>query len=160
MTSTACPWMGVLAASDFSMIPYVAGGLIIWLGVQILSTIIVARVLKAQMEGVVLRVGHVEKRADGHDEKIAALDRERAACELRSSRAYATRGELVRVIVDQTALSNQLFTRIDEFQTSMRDSVGKVHTRVDEAVKELFEIKGQLFEREKERGRGAPGPEE
>ncbi|HUW99944.1 MAG TPA: hypothetical protein VMY35_03115 [Phycisphaerae bacterium] len=137
---------------------FITTAIIVWIVTQAIASALTARitaaVLSSQTKNLHESLGKLAAAVASHEEQIAQLRIDRAGCQLEAARTYSTRGELMRVVVDQTALSNQLFTRIDEFQTSMRDSVGKVHTRVDEAVKELSEIKGQL----KERSRGAAGP--
>lgn len=136
----------LLAAGSNPIIPggYIVGGIVVWAIVQVLSTIIIAKVLDVKLTALIGRVEKLEDRTDGLGGDLNEAVRQRGKCELRAAQTYPTRGELMRIIVDQTAQGREVFNKLDSIQKSMRDSVAKVHGRVDDAVKQLSEIKGQL----------------
>lgn len=123
---------------------YIAGGIVVWAIVQLLSTIIIAKVLDVKLTALIGRVGKLEHRTDDLAGDLNEAAQQRIACELRASRTYPTRAELMRVIVDQTAQGREISQQLEFMQKSMRESVAKVHGRVDELVKELSAINGWL----------------
>lgn len=136
----------LLAAGSNPIIPgdYIVGGIVVWAIVQVLSTVIVAKVLGVKLSALIGRVERLEDRTDRFGDGLNQAREERSECEHRADRTYPTRAELMRIAVDQVAQGREVSSKLDSMQKSMRESVARVHARVDDAVKELSEIKGQL----------------
>ncbi len=124
---------------------WLVGALVLWVITQILSGIfsswLTLRLLKQQTEGLAAAIRSLTDTVRQHDEQLAALRMDRVNCELRAAGQYAHRGELVRAVTDQTSAWRRVDVKLDSMAAGVRDSVSKVHKRVDELVVEVAEIK-------------------
>ena len=134
-----------LLAADPPISPggYIIGGIVVWAVVQVLSAVILARILQVKLAGLVGRVETLEEKADDCQLGLQTQDAERRQCELRASRTFATRGELMRVIGDQTAQSQEVGAKLDRFRETLSEKVGAVHARVDAVAADVATIKGR-----------------
>ena len=128
--------------------PWIVGGLVIWAVTQIVSGVIGAYVaLKLQQKDMAITtkaVAELTKAVRQNTADISEARRERAGCELRATGRYATRDELVRAVTDQTAVMRGVEDKMDSLGSSMRESVGKVHGRVDRVAEDVAMLKGSL----------------
>jgi len=78
-------------------------------------------------------------------ERISQISTDRMGCELRSSREYATRGELIRQNLDTRS-------SIESFRKDIDDSLRHLHERVDVINKATAAIEATLKSKEKAQG--------
>ena len=81
--------------------------------------------LKGQMDRLSETIGTLYERInDGRQE--------RSECELRAIKRYATRDELMQSLVQASANHREVMTAMDDVRKGIRESVAKVHGRVDQ----------------------------
>jgi uncharacterized membrane protein len=123
-----------------------------WKALQVLlqsaiSGVIVGLVAWGAMKA---NMANVRKRQEDHDRliaeqgrAIAALRAERAECELRASRSYATSEEVNQVFEKLDKIGERMGERMDEFRREMHDDVQAVHTRITEVATRVAAFQGE-----------------
>ena len=71
---------------------------------------------------------------------LAEIRQERVQCELRAARTHATRDELAYIIGESAGNQREFFTEIKELAASVRDSIGKTHNRLDNALERITRL--------------------
>jgi len=132
MTETAVPlwinlsWVGgsLLAAGVIAVVSAVISGKI------------VAAVLKVQLGDHARRLPLIEDWRVEADREIDDRRAERLACEARSALEYAQRGELSRLVADNTEQFRALMERLDALGEGL-------HARITESAKRIAAIEGR-----------------
>jgi hypothetical protein len=123
-----------------------------WKALQVLlqsaiSGVIVGLVAWGAMKA---NMANVRRRQEEHDRllaeqarAIADLRSERAECELRASRAYATRGEMNQVFEKLDGIGERLGERMDGFRREFHEDIQALHTRVTEVATRVARFQGE-----------------
>ena len=129
---------------------WIVGCTIVWLVSQLItaavSAVIALRVQRRDIEALSAAVKTLFDNRDAHERRLDALNGQRAACELRAAQTYATREELIHVIGETAANHRVILNEIKELAEAYRQSVGKVHSRVDDAVNRIARLEGMTNE--------------
>jgi flagellar biosynthesis chaperone FliJ len=100
-------------------------------------------VIKSELKRLVARHDATEKKVEALKNDVAALRLERSQCELRSAHEYSSRADIARLTSDQVANYQQIIARLDKAAEKNSADLGRVHQRLDDAVKDLAVLKGQ-----------------
>lgn len=111
--------------------------------VGVIMVLAAVPVIRWQMRSMSDALARLTDTVDGHETKLAALTQQRTECELRASRHYATREEFAQVLVETAGSHRETMARLDGMGTSVRESVGKVHARLDDVSERLARIEGR-----------------
>ena len=145
---------GTIAAMPLSTWPYVSAAIVIWLVTTALTWLVSARVtgavmreqarqLKGSMKDLLADVRALTSDVHGLRDGLHAAEEGRTQCELRAVKTFTTREELTRVLIQVTAGTENLANRMDDLGKSFRDSVGKVHGRVDDLQDRVGGLEGR-----------------
>jgi len=123
-----------------------------WKALQVLlqsaiSGVIVGLVAWGAMKA---NMANVRRRQEEHDRllaeqarAIADLRSERAECELRASRSYATREEVTQVFEKLDGIGVRMGERMDGFRREMHDDMQKMHGRITEVATRVARFQGE-----------------
>jgi len=123
-----------------------------WKALQVLlqsaiSGVIVGLVAWGAMKA---NMANVRRRQEDHDRllaeqgrAIADLRSERAECELRASRSYATREEVNQVFEKLDGIGERMGERMDGFRREMHDDMQKMHGRITEVATRVAAFQGE-----------------
>jgi phage shock protein A len=133
----------------------VVGGVLVFLFTSALAGVagsfMSTRLLRAENENLRKMLASIVSELKAIREDLADLQHEnetlrteRTSCELRAGKSYAGRDELVRTMVDTAAAHRELMARLDSMGSSLRESIGKVHARVDDVHGRLSHLEGKV----------------
>ena len=91
-----------------------------------------------ELKGSVAEVTHTVNKLFG---EIHDLDKERSNCEIRASQTYASNEQVGQLIVQQVSSNNALRNLIEDMAKGLRESIGKVHGRIDAIDRDVVAIK-------------------
>lgn len=135
---------GAVAQADAQIVGQLLLAGIVALVTGVLSSYITSRVLAARYDDLRDLVGR-------HGDEIAALLRrqadlsvERAHCEARAGRQFASHAEVAHSISQSMAQFEGILTRVDSVKDLIRNEMAGVHQRVDTNAKDIAGVQGQL----------------
>ena len=145
---------------------FIVGAILVSLVMQLLTAVIASivssRVLKARVDDQVEAVATIFAKIDTLADQVGALkdkladkvgglkvaidqvDKERVTCARDAGREYASRAEVYRLSVDQSANQQQILSRIDELARTDEARAAKVHERINKIGNDVSRMKGQL----------------
>lgn len=137
----------MIASTPSFLLAQASGGGFAW-GPLITSAVIqlvvagITSVVAVRIAVAVLakRTDQLERRQDRHDDEIASIGEARHACELKAVKTYSTKDHFTRLLVDAAANHQQIVDRLDELGNRVRESVGKVHGRIDTLAERVTRV--------------------
>jgi len=110
--------------------------------------VIVALVTQAAVRATLKNVREKLAEHDTHignlADQIAALQRERSACELQAARTYASRGEMNQVFEKIDAIGNKMAERMESLRNDLQEDIQAVHGRVTEVATRVAAFQGEV----------------
>ena len=95
-------------------------------------------------------MANVRRRQEEHDRLLAEQGRaiadmrsERAQCELRATRTYATREEMGQVFAKIDAIGERMGERMDSLRQEIHEDIQNVHSRVTEVATRVARFQGE-----------------
>ena len=139
------PWMVFAAAIDPGGIVeklIVAG--IVAVVASVITAYITSKILIERIKQLVETVAKITEALEKRDIELAVIHREmadlrndRTACELRSSRSYATRPEFAQLVAEMAGNNRALIGEVRSVGDKFRESVSNTHRRIDEMQKAI-----------------------
>ena len=106
----------------------------------VVSSVITSRILTHQIAALAETVKSLQNTIETLEADLADIRQERAKCELTAARTYATREELAQLIAETAGNHRALFNELKELAAGMRDSIGKTHGRLDNALERIARL--------------------
>jgi len=111
------------------------------------SGVIVALVtqaaVRATLKNVREKLAQHDKDIGGLASEIAAVSRERSACELAAARAYASRDDLGGVFERVEGIGERMGKQVESLRKDMQDGNRRVHDRVTEVATSVARFQGE-----------------
>ncbi len=122
---------------------FVGAALIVWALTTALTWLIAAKITSAvlreqnkNLRGIIdelkADVAKISSTIGKLYADINTLRTDRAGCELRATKRFATQIQFTQTLVEVSANHREVLERLDAMSDSFRESVAKVHSRVDE----------------------------
>ena len=106
----------------------------------VVSSVLTSRILKDRISALAETVKSLQQTIETLEADLNAIRQERASCELKAARTYANRSELAQIIAEAAANHREFLTELKELGASMRDSIGKTHGRLDNALERIARL--------------------
>lgn len=109
-----------------------------------ITAFVTLAVLRYQTRDLARAVEQLFKTAQAHEKQLAEMNNERTKLELRTTKTFSTRAEYSHLLVQQASNHRELVGSIDDLGKSFRDSIGKVHKRVDGLADRTSRLEGPV----------------
>jgi len=117
-------------------------------GVLIVTWIISARVttavLKKQIEALAAEIQSIHVTVRLLSDRIQRAESERASCELRCVKTFALKGEFAQLYGEIAGNHRETLGKIEASAKDSRESVARVHRRVDELAESVTRVETLL----------------
>lgn len=133
---------------------FVTAAILIWLSTTAATWVVASKVTTAVLreqnkqlrESVSSLAGDVKKIGETIGKlygEINSLKTERAQCELRAVKTFASRSELAQLLAEAAAGNARVVQKLDAMEQGVRGSVSKVHGRVDTLSERLVRVEAE-----------------